>query len=337
MEVPGAVFQDMENDGEDSSMEDRSPSPGSQNSRKRHFDKESDEDMSKRSHYIPDMQNEGTFHLKTLVPSVAAGAIIGKGGETIAQLQKDTNAQVKMSKANEFYPGTMERVCLITGSVEAILNVLSFIMKKIIEKPEVKILVPNSTAGMIIGKGGTYIKQIKEESGAYVQISQKDKDKSLVERCITVNSNDVENSKSACLMILTKIVDDPQSGSCLNVSYTHITGPVANLNPTGSPFANSQSQVTQRGNYGTGISSSMSASSGFGNLLGSGVNLNLNFSSAFPNGGAGNLRATGQALENIRNQLRSSGFTNHSNAEVCQAINTLIYYGIVDVGKHHSS
>lgn len=52
-----------------------------------------------------DMQSDGTYHLKILVPSVAAGAIIGKGGETIAQLQKDTTARVKMSKANDFYPG----------------------------------------------------------------------------------------------------------------------------------------------------------------------------------------------------------------------------------------
>lgn len=51
---------------------------------------------------------------------------------------------------------------------------------------QVKILVPNSTAGMIIGKGGNYIKQIKEESGSYVQISQKAKDQTLQERCITV-------------------------------------------------------------------------------------------------------------------------------------------------------
>lgn len=51
---------------------------------------------------------------------------------------------------------------------------------------QVKILVPNSTAGMIIGKGGNYIKQVKEESGSYVQISQKAKDQSLQERCITV-------------------------------------------------------------------------------------------------------------------------------------------------------
>lgn len=44
------------------------------------------------------------YHLKVLVPCVAAGAIIGKGGETIAQLQKDTGARMKMSKANDFYP-----------------------------------------------------------------------------------------------------------------------------------------------------------------------------------------------------------------------------------------
>lgn len=51
---------------------------------------------------------------------------------------------------------------------------------------QVKILVPNSTAGMVIGKGGNYIKQIKEESGAYIQISQKSKETNLPERCITV-------------------------------------------------------------------------------------------------------------------------------------------------------
>lgn len=47
----------------------------------------------------------GTYHFKILVPSVAAGAIIGKGGETIAQLQKEAGARVKMSKATDFYPG----------------------------------------------------------------------------------------------------------------------------------------------------------------------------------------------------------------------------------------
>lgn len=47
------------------------------------------------------------YHFKILVPAVAAGAIIGKGGETIAQLQKEAGARVKMSKSNDFYPGTI--------------------------------------------------------------------------------------------------------------------------------------------------------------------------------------------------------------------------------------
>ena len=45
------------------------------------------------------------MHLKVLVPTIAAGAIIGKAGETITQIQKETSADIKMSKANDFYPG----------------------------------------------------------------------------------------------------------------------------------------------------------------------------------------------------------------------------------------
>ena len=39
-------------------------------------------------------------------------------------------------------------------------------------------------------------------------------------------------------LILAKVAEDPQSGSCLNISYNEFQGPVANINPTGSPFAN---------------------------------------------------------------------------------------------------
>jgi hypothetical protein len=49
-----------------------------------------------------------------------------------------------------------------------------------------KIVVPNVTVGMIIGRGGCYIKQIKDDSGAYVQISQKAPDTLLVERVVTI-------------------------------------------------------------------------------------------------------------------------------------------------------
>lgn len=180
-------------------------------------------------------------------------------------------------------------MCLITGSLEAITAVLEFIMEKIREKPDlstkltdseskqaqerdrqVKILVPNSTAGMIIGKAGAYIKQIKEESGSYVQISQKPKDITLQERCITI-IGDPEKNKIACKLIIAKIMEDPQSGTCLNVSYADINGPVANFNPTGSPYASNQTTISSS-------TASLNSTVGAPGLLvnGTGINLSLN-------------------------------------------------------------
>ena len=101
--------------------------------------------------------------------------------------------------SNILYIGTNERVCLITGPLDSVSRILDFVMEKIREKPDpnaktamdfdnkvtaerekqVKLLIPNSTAGMIIGKGGQFIKQLKDESGAFIQISQKSKDTAL--------------------------------------------------------------------------------------------------------------------------------------------------------------
>ncbi|XP_056639428.1 RNA-binding protein Pasilla isoform X2 [Diorhabda carinulata] len=335
----------------DSGM-DTCPSPEIADSRKRPLDGDAENGDNKRSHFSSDggsdeertASGDGTFHFKLLVPSVAAGAIIGKGGETIAQLQKETGARVKMSKSHDFYPGTTERVCLITGSVEAISNVLDFIINKIKEKPDltktlvdtdnkmhererqVKILVPNSTAGMIIGKAGNYIKQIKETSGSYVQISQKSKDISLQERCITV-IGDKEQNKQACMMIISKIVEDPQSGTCLNVSYADINGPVANFNPTGSPFANQQpgnafnaSATSLNGGLGTAVSQSL--------LLNGGLNLNLNLTAP----GQNISNVTAQLLDHIKMQLRSSGLADAQIVEICAALAVLAKNGVISVG-----
>lgn len=197
----------------------------------------------------------------------------------------------------------MERICLITGSAESIMNVLEFIMEKIREKPDlspklteleqkqsqerdkqVKILVPNSTAGMIIGKAGTYIKQIKEDSGSYVQISQKPKDITLQERCITI-IGEKENNKIACKMILQKIVDDPQSGSLPNVSYADVNGPVANYNPIGSPYAMTQQNSLTGSSSTTSLNSALSTAATGASLLmnGSTINLSLNLGLPYPN------------------------------------------------------
>ncbi|XP_041969537.1 RNA-binding protein Nova-1 isoform X2 [Aricia agestis] len=341
-----------------------SPDPEISDSRKRPLDGDSENGDIKRSHFssVQDLVTalpmanghanpshfavEPTYHFKVLVPSMVAGAIIGKGGETIAQLQKDTGARVKMSKSHDFYPGTTERACLITGSVEGIMVVLDFIMEKIKEKPElvkpfpegvdakmpqdrdkqVKILVPNSTAGMIIGKGGNYIKQIKEQSGSYVQISQKAKELSLQERCITV-VGEKENNKKACLMILQKVVDDPQSGSCPNVSYADVAGPVANYNPTGSPYA----VATESHALGAGVGGVGVGGVGVGGVLvnGSGLGaLALSLSLA-PPGTPPSQPLTQHTLDHIKAALRQAGHSEGGLSEIGAALALLVKHGVL--------
>lgn len=58
---------------------------------------------------------EGEYFLKVLIPSYAAGSIIGKGGQTIVQLQKETGATIKLSKSKDFYPGKPRPLLLIDG------------------------------------------------------------------------------------------------------------------------------------------------------------------------------------------------------------------------------
>lgn len=96
--------------------------------------------------------------------------------------------------------------------------------------------MPNSTAGLIIGKGGATVKAIMEQSGAWVQLSQKPEGLNLQERVVTV-SGEAAQLHAAVRAIVQRIREDPQSSSCLNVSYANVAGPVANSNPTGSPYA----------------------------------------------------------------------------------------------------
>ncbi|XP_077999215.1 RNA-binding protein Nova-1-like isoform X2 [Glandiceps talaboti] len=221
-------------------------------SRKRPLEGDVEAGMSKRTNIGGNDDNK--YVLKMLIPSPAAGSVIGKGGQTVVQLQRETGANIKLSKSNDYYPGTTERIVLITGTVEALNSVGGFVVEKVKDSPQlaaksgnetavsqerarqVKIIVPNSTAGLIIGKGGATIKTFMEQTGAKMQISQKSEGVNLSERVITI-SGDNEHTKKALAAVISKVQEDPQSGSCNNISYATIAGPVANASPTGSPFA----------------------------------------------------------------------------------------------------
>ena len=118
--------------------------------------------------------------MKLLVPDIIAGHIIGKGGKGLTELKNKYGGNLVLSRAREYYPGTGERVVAITGKIIEIVNINHYIMDKMVngdpsfENSELfeeirskgrgaktLIVVPHKTAGMVIGRGGSSVKQIK--------------------------------------------------------------------------------------------------------------------------------------------------------------------------------
>lgn len=44
-------------------------------------------------------------YLKFMVPQATAGSVIGKAGQNISDLQKEFGVHIRMSKANDVFPG----------------------------------------------------------------------------------------------------------------------------------------------------------------------------------------------------------------------------------------
>ena len=67
-----------------------------------------------------------------MVPNSAAGAIIGKGGAHLKEMEKEfRNAKLRISGPNILYPSTQDRIIIINGSVEDITEINKSIQDKV--------------------------------------------------------------------------------------------------------------------------------------------------------------------------------------------------------------
>ena len=161
-------------------------------------------------------------------------------------------------------------------------------------------------------------------------------------------------------MIIEKIQEDPQSGCCLTISYSDVQGLVANFNPTGSPYANSEhngevrpgssaatnggKQAYQRGATSGAMSPNSSNPS---SSLPSNDSDNVPSPFVLPLQGGGSLQLRfnmntnrpptdpalmSQYLDHIKATLRSSGYYSDLVVDdIAQAINVLSSHGILVV------
>ncbi|KAK2513485.1 poly(rC)-binding protein 3 [Columba guinea] len=113
-----------------------------------------------------------TLTIRLLMHGKEVGSIIGKKGETVKKMREESGARINISEGS-----CPERIVTITGPTDAIFKAFSMIALKFEEdinasmtnstvtsKPPVtlRLVVPASQCGSLIGKGGSKIKEIRE-------------------------------------------------------------------------------------------------------------------------------------------------------------------------------
>lgn len=68
--------------------------------------------------------------------NTAAGCIIGKGGSTITDFQSQSGARIQLSRNHEFFPGTSDRIIMISGAFNEVLKAMGLILEKLLSEVE---------------------------------------------------------------------------------------------------------------------------------------------------------------------------------------------------------
>lgn len=115
--------------------------------------------------------------MRSLIPTKQAGLIIGKSGQNVQEIRETTGARVRIS---EIVAGSPERVVSISGEPDSVAAAYEWIVNKLIPvdftQPKqftstLRLLLPNAFMGALIGKQGSQIRLIQEESHARVHAS----------------------------------------------------------------------------------------------------------------------------------------------------------------------
>ena len=76
---------------------------------------------------------KNTF-IRFLVSNAEAGSVIGKGGSTISDFQSQSGARIQLSRNHEFFPGTSDRIIMVSGTIGETLKAMDLILAKLLNE-----------------------------------------------------------------------------------------------------------------------------------------------------------------------------------------------------------
>ncbi|KRT85964.1 K Homology domain containing protein [Oryctes borbonicus] len=167
-----------------------------------------------------------TLTIRLIMQGKEVGSIIGKKGEIVKRFREESGAKINISDGS-----CPERIVTVTGSTSAIFKAFTLICKKFEEwcsqfqdinsgssgvpRPPItlRLIVPASQCGSLIGKGGSKIKEIREVTGASIQVASEMLPNST-ERAVTISGTG-EAITQCIYHICNVMLESPPKGATI--------------------------------------------------------------------------------------------------------------------------
>uniref|UniRef100_A0ABD2VYT9 K Homology domain-containing protein n=1 Tax=Trichogramma kaykai TaxID=54128 RepID=A0ABD2VYT9_9HYME len=171
-----------------------------------------------------------TLTIRLIMQGKEVGSIIGKKGEIVKRFREESGAKINISDGS-----CPERIVTVTGPTNSIFKAFTLICKKFEEwcsqfhdvqgnnagggqgvpRPPItlRLIVPASQCGSLIGKGGSKIKEIREVTGASIQVASEMLPNST-ERAVTISGT--SEAITQCIYhICCVMLESPPKGATI--------------------------------------------------------------------------------------------------------------------------
>ncbi|TMW49598.1 hypothetical protein DOY81_005316 [Sarcophaga bullata] len=177
------------------------------------------------------------------------GSIIGKKGEIVNRFREESGAKINISDGS-----CPERIVTVSGTTSAIYSAFTLITKKFEEwcsqfnndvgkggktQIPIRLIVPASQCGSLIGKSGSKIKEIRQTTGCSIQVASEMLPNST-ERAVTLSGTAEQITQCIYQICLVMLESPPRGATIPYRPKPQVSGPVI--------LANGQA-FTIQGNY----------------------------------------------------------------------------------------
>ncbi|CAH1102068.1 unnamed protein product [Psylliodes chrysocephalus] len=160
--------------------------------------------------------------IRLIMQGKEVGSIIGKKGEIVKRFREESGAKINISDGS-----CPERIVTVIGTTSAIFKAFTLICKKFEEFQEInsgsssvprppitlRLVVPASQCGSLIGKAGSKIKEIREVTGASIQVASEMLPNST-ERAVTISGTG-EAITQCIYHICNVMLESPPKGATI--------------------------------------------------------------------------------------------------------------------------